>query len=104
VSEASNNNLVNLHSVAALQDVAVSEDVRLVPLTETDAQDILVAIENDPSIRERVTVASRMLDEPSGLIKAWLQADRGYIQGTDARLVGTKVYESSHSRWINKPN
>jgi RimJ/RimL family protein N-acetyltransferase len=65
VSEASNNNLVNLHSVTALQDVAVREDVRLVPLAETDTRDILVAIEHDPSIRERVTVASRMLDEPS---------------------------------------
>jgi RimJ/RimL family protein N-acetyltransferase len=92
VSEASNNNLVNLHSVAALQDVAVSEDVRLVPLTETDAQDILVAIENDPSIRERVTVASRMLDEPSVIreIDSY-RADHGLIRygiRKDNKVVG----------------
>ena len=50
----------NLHDIPALQTVAVREGVELSPLTPEDSDAILAILEADPSIRERVSVASKM--------------------------------------------
>lgn len=52
--------LVDLHAHAALREVTVREGVMLRPLDETDAPALLRILDADSSIRDRVTVASRM--------------------------------------------
>lgn len=50
----------NLHKVAALQNIEVREGVVLRPLVTADAAALLAILDADPSIRERVGVASRL--------------------------------------------
>ncbi|HSX37123.1 MAG TPA: GNAT family N-acetyltransferase [Patescibacteria group bacterium] len=55
--------LVNLYDQPELHEVQVREDVILRPMQDSDAQEILAILNADPSIREQVTVASRMHNE-----------------------------------------
>ena len=50
----------DLHSAPALQEVAVRESVRLTPLSEDHAEPLLETLSADPSIRDRVAVASKI--------------------------------------------
>lgn len=50
----------NLHEVAALQDVQVREGVSLRPMDASDATRMLEILEADTTIRDRVSVASKM--------------------------------------------
>lgn len=52
--------LVDLRAQPSLQEVPVREGVILRPMQNADAPGILRILEADPSIRDRVTVASRM--------------------------------------------
>lgn len=51
---------INLHEVAALQDVQACEGVTLRPMDASDATRILEILAADPGIRDRVSVASKM--------------------------------------------
>ncbi len=53
----------NLHEIHGLAEVKVRENITLTPLTTEDASGLLKIIESDPSIRESVSVASRLHDE-----------------------------------------
>ncbi len=50
----------NLHEVAALQSIQVREGVTLRPMDASDATRMLEILEADASIRDRVSVASKM--------------------------------------------
>lgn len=50
----------DLHSVAALQEVEVRENITLHPLTESHASQLLAILDSDPEIRNRVYVASHL--------------------------------------------
>ncbi len=54
---------INLHTIAALQRVAVREGVELTPLVADDAAPLLEIITRDPSIGSRVTFAALVIDE-----------------------------------------
>jgi len=54
---------INLNEVLTLQDVTVREGTVLRPMQNSDATGVLQILEADPSIRKRVTVASRMHNE-----------------------------------------
>ncbi len=51
---------INLHEVAALQDVQIRDGITLRPLDVSDATRVLQILEADTSIRDRVSVASKM--------------------------------------------
>ncbi len=51
---------IDLHEVDALQEIQVSDNVLIRPMSENDAEEILRAIEKDASIREKVSVAAKM--------------------------------------------
>ncbi|TAK88834.1 N-acetyltransferase [Patescibacteria group bacterium] len=53
----------DLHQIPALQKVQVQDDVYLRLVQESDAKRTIEILEADPSIRDRVTVASKMLNE-----------------------------------------
>lgn len=53
----------NLSNVPELHKIAVDADTRLQALTNNDAPRILEIIEADPSIRDRVTIASQLHSE-----------------------------------------
>jgi RimJ/RimL family protein N-acetyltransferase len=62
-TEPENNQLVNLHEQPDLQAVPVRAGVVLRPMQASDAPEMLAILAADPSIRDRVTVASRMHTE-----------------------------------------
>jgi RimJ/RimL family protein N-acetyltransferase len=51
---------VNLHKIPALQEVTVCEGIKLRPLQQSDDTQLLKILERDNSIRDSVTVASRL--------------------------------------------
>lgn len=51
---------VNLHQQPGLQEVQVRDGVVLRPMQDDDAVDLLTILAADPSIRDRVSVASKM--------------------------------------------
>jgi RimJ/RimL family protein N-acetyltransferase len=51
---------INVHTIPSLQAVDVYEDILLRPLEQSHASRVLEILDADESIRERVTVASRM--------------------------------------------
>lgn len=54
------NKVVNLHTITAFSEVIVLENIKLVPLNESHAAQILNILLKDPNIRNRVTVASKL--------------------------------------------
>ena len=54
---------INLNEIPKLQKIIVSEEITLRPLEEADSKYILDVLARDNSIRDRVTVASRMHTE-----------------------------------------
>lgn len=78
-----NDEPVNLHTVPALQEVIVGEDLKLCPLDQSHAKGILAVLERDPTIRDRVAAAARMHteDDVAKEIEAYRQ-DPGKIQYT----------------------
>ncbi len=50
----------NLHGISELKEIQVRDGVTLRPMEAEDAQRMLEILEADPSIRDRVSVASRM--------------------------------------------
>jgi RimJ/RimL family protein N-acetyltransferase len=50
----------NLHNIPALQTIKVRDNIILRPLDTSDATQILGILNADPSIRDRVSVASKM--------------------------------------------
>lgn len=55
--------VVNLHKVEALKAIRVRDGITLRPLDVSDAPRILEILEADPTIRDRVSVASKMHTE-----------------------------------------
>jgi len=53
------NKSINLHSISVFSEIIVIENVKLVPLNESHATQILNILSKDPDIRNRVTVASK---------------------------------------------
>ncbi len=51
---------VSLHGIAGLENIPVRAGIELRPLMVSDAQRILEILDTDPTIRERVSVASKM--------------------------------------------
>jgi len=51
---------INLHTISALQEINVSDGLKLRPLNQSDDVRILEILAADDSIRNRVTVASRL--------------------------------------------
>lgn len=51
---------VNLHTISALQEINISDGLKLRPLNQSDDVRILEILAADTSIRNRVTVASRL--------------------------------------------
>lgn len=58
--ETTGSQLVNLHEVEALQEVRVRDDLLVRPLEYEDAEQIIAILDGDPTIRDRVSVASKM--------------------------------------------
>jgi RimJ/RimL family protein N-acetyltransferase len=54
------NDPVNLHSIQALQKIDVADNISLCPLDQSHAKRLLEILAADSSIRDNVTVASRM--------------------------------------------
>lgn len=54
---------VNLHTIPSLKDIHIRNGIKLRPLAIEDGPIILDILTSDPSIRERVTVASRLHTE-----------------------------------------
>lgn len=52
--------ILNLHQFSALSEINIDKDIRLRPLARSDAKRILEILEQDKSIRNKVTVASRL--------------------------------------------
>lgn len=50
----------NLHDIVALKKIRVSEDLVLIELDKTHAREILTILTADPSIKDRVSVASKL--------------------------------------------
>lgn len=63
VVTAENEQVINLHEQPDLQEVMVRPGLRLRPMQDLDAPELLAILEEDPSIRDQVTVASRMRTE-----------------------------------------
>src|SRR5438270_2673879 len=55
--------IMNLHELPGLQIIDVREGVVLRPMKYEDAPELIAALEADPSIRDHVTVAARMITE-----------------------------------------
>lgn len=53
----------NLHSVRALQNIHVDQEILLRPLHNSDSKRILEILNSDPHIRERVAVAAKIFTE-----------------------------------------
>lgn len=51
---------INLHSVEAFKQISIEDDISLVPLAQSHAEQILKILEKDKTIREKVKVASLM--------------------------------------------
>lgn len=51
---------VNLHTIPALQEIYVQEGIKLHPLHSSDAKRLLEILADDSSIRNKVTIASRL--------------------------------------------
>ena len=51
---------INLHTISALQEIKLSDGVKLRPLIQSDDARILEVLKADSSIRDRVSVASRL--------------------------------------------
>lgn len=51
---------INIHQITELRVVPVHDDILLRPLEESDADSILGILDSDPSIRDRVSVASKI--------------------------------------------
>jgi RimJ/RimL family protein N-acetyltransferase len=86
------NQVPNLHEQPSLQEVQIREGVVLRPMAETDAAELLDVLNADPSIRDRVTVASRMHaeDDVKREVEAY-KADEGlirYVVVDEERVVG----------------
>jgi RimJ/RimL family protein N-acetyltransferase len=86
------NDSVNLHTVEALKEIKVRDDIVLRPLGESDASRILHILEDDPSIRNRVSIAQRMTHEDSFIkeVEAY-KADSDVIRYSilvDNRVIG----------------
>jgi RimJ/RimL family protein N-acetyltransferase len=56
-------NQKNLHKISALKRIVVKDDIFLRPLQSDDASEILSILDADPTIRERVSIARRMVDK-----------------------------------------
>lgn len=54
------NQIINLHSIPELQKIHVRDDIQLRPLQTSDAERILQILATDVTIRNRVSVASRI--------------------------------------------
>ena len=57
------NRPVNLHDIDALQGIVVRDGVSLRPIRVSDSDRILEVLKADPTIKEKVTVASRINSE-----------------------------------------
>lgn len=53
------NNPVDIHKIPAFKEIVIRENLKLNPLDNSHAKEILEILERDPIIRTRVTVASR---------------------------------------------
>lgn len=51
---------LNLHKISGLNEIDVCEGIKLRPLDQSDAKRILEILAADPSIRDKVSVASRL--------------------------------------------
>ncbi len=84
---------INLHDIEVLQRIDVREGLTLRPMRVEDASRLLEILESDPSIRERVTVASRIhteedvvrevdfMESEPGLIRYVIADDAGLCVG-----------------------
>ena len=77
---------INLHKVAGLQDVQVRDGISLRPLEESDATMILEILNADSSIRDRVSVASKMYTHEDVAVQV-----KGYRQ--DEHLIRYAIVE-----------
>ncbi|MBI2074277.1 MAG: GNAT family N-acetyltransferase [Candidatus Levybacteria bacterium] len=59
---------INLHTISALKEIFVRGGIKLRPLRSSDAMRLLEILSDDSSIRDKVTVASR-LHTPEDVIK-----------------------------------
>lgn len=81
----------NLHTIPALQEIHIRDDIKLRPLQNSDAGSLLELLKADTSIRDKVTVASRFhtpddveaevkrSNEDSGLIRYTLLKEDNVI-------------------------
>lgn len=74
---------ISLHTVSALKEVTISDVIKLQPLDQSHAVDLLGILAADSSIRDNVTVASRMhtKEDVSAEIENYLK-DTGLIRYT----------------------
>ena len=77
------NAITNLHSIPALQEIHVRDEVKLRPLRSSDAERLLEILAADTSIRDKVTVASRLytLEDITTEVKSYHE-DFGLIRYT----------------------
>lgn len=80
---------VNLHEMLALKDVQVHAGITLRPLDVSDATRILEILDADTSIRDRVSVASKM--HTSEDVEAQVEAYK-----TDADLIRYAILENNN--------
>ena len=75
------NKPINLHTILSLDKINVLENVKLVPLNESHGLRILEILSEEPNIRKRVTVASRMntLEDVKNEIDSY-KSDSGLIR------------------------
>ena len=77
------NQITNLHSIPALQEIQIRDDIKLRSLQKSDATGILEVLVADSSIRDRVTVASYLYtpEDITAEVKRYRQ-DPGLIRFT----------------------
>ena len=72
---------MNLHDIVALQKIVVRDGLILRPLEVGDSKQLLAILARDPGIRQRVTVASRLVDTSTIEQEiAQIAADEGLIR------------------------
>ncbi len=76
-------NKINLHTLPVFSEVIVSVDVKLVPLNVTHGIRILDILQEDPDIRNKVTIASKLhsLEDVETEINTYMNDD-GLIRFT----------------------
>lgn len=77
------NSTISLHTIPALQEINVRDKVKLRPLIQSDAEQLLQILAKDHNIREKVTVASRLhsAEDVAEEIKRY-RSDTGLIRYT----------------------